>query len=71
MIELRINLLQLATVVSWCDRYISPRKYWIHSRIGGEKWEARNTQPGGWKLYLKEDKMATMALLKFGDTLTS
>jgi hypothetical protein len=71
MIELKIQHWGLTPVVNWCGKCIGPQKYYIHNRIGGEKWEARNTLPGGWKLYLKEDKMAVLALLKFGDKLSS
>jgi hypothetical protein len=71
MTELKIQNWEVTPIVNWCGKYISPQKYYIHNRIGGENWEARNNAPGGWKLYLKEDKMVTMALLKFGDTLNT
>lgn len=56
------------TVIECCEKYISPRKYWLHNRVGGMGWEV---SPGsdlskGFCAKLKVDNksLATFIMLK-------
>ena len=38
----------------WCEQHISPRKYWLHTQLGGEGWKIHCLyQDGFW--YLETD----------------
>jgi len=54
-------------VEAWCMRYIGPRMYYLHNRIGGQGWTIKRATLGGPATIAIEDKHhALMAMLKFG-----
>jgi hypothetical protein len=54
------------TVIECCEKYISPRKYWLHNRVGGNGWEVSYISAGGFRSVLKvnNDSIATFIRLK-------
>ena len=56
------------TVIECCEKYISPRKYFLHNKVGGEGWElSHNVNLGsGFHATLKVDDkvMATFIMMK-------
>ena len=69
MIELKIHPTGLNSILEWCNKCIGPQKYYIHNKIGGKDWTAKK-EDKGWKLQINDSKIALIAMLKFGDTLT-
>lgn len=69
MIELKIHPNGLNSILEWCNKFIGPQKYYIHNKIGGVAWTAKK-EDKGWKLQINDSKIALIAMLKFGDTLT-
>jgi len=57
------------TVIECCEKYISPRKYYLHNRVGGDGWEISPsldlTDGFHAKVKIDDDKMATFLMLKF------
>ena len=51
--------------VNWCSKFISPRGYVLHNRIGGKGW--RIDTAGKSILTIEDEKKALLAILKFGD----
>jgi len=56
------------TVIECCERYISPRKYYLHNKVGGNGWEVSYSLDlsDGFRAELKVDdeSMATFIALK-------
>ena len=56
------------TVIECCEKYISPRKYYLHNRVGGEGWEVSASLDLGngfrAKLKVDDELMATFIMLK-------
>lgn len=54
------------TVIECCERYISPRKYYLHNKVGGNGWEVSASLDNGFRAKLKVDDelMATFIMLK-------
>ena len=56
------------TVIECCEKYISPRKYWLHNRVGGNGWEVSPSSDlsNGFCFKLKVDDklLATFIMLK-------
>ena len=54
------------TVIECCEKYISPRQYWLHNRVGGDGWEVAPSSAGGFRSVLKvsDDSIATFIRLK-------
>ena len=56
------------TVIECCEQYISPRKYYLHNKVGGNGWEvsASLDLSNGFRAKLKVDDelMATFIMLK-------
>jgi hypothetical protein len=56
------------TVIECCERYISPRKYYLHNKVGGNGWEVSHSSnlSDGFRARLKVDdeQMATFIMLK-------
>lgn len=49
---------------AWCMKFIGPRLYYIHDRMGGEGWRImRSRTDGSTLLCLEDDKKATIAML--------
>jgi hypothetical protein len=40
MVEVEINCL-FTDLAKLCEKYVGPRKFYIHNRIGGEGWDVR------------------------------
>ena len=61
MIEFPIK--NIDSAVEACEQNISPRKYWIHTKIGGPGWEIKLfVRP--YVLKIEDDKIATFLKLK-------
>lgn len=61
---------RMADVASRLEELIGPRKYYIHNRIGGEKWEVKNPNSKHTKNFLnkviiklEDDAMASYVAL--------
>jgi hypothetical protein len=54
------------TAIECCEKHISPRKYWLHNRVGGTGWEVSHSSAGGFCATLKvqDESMATFIRLK-------
>jgi hypothetical protein len=56
------------TVIECCEKYISPRKYYLHNKVGGNGWEVSHSSDSsdGFRAKLKVDDehMATFIMLK-------
>jgi hypothetical protein len=56
------------TVIECCEKYISPRKYYLHDKVGGIGWEVSHSLDlsNGFQAKLKVDNelMATFVMLK-------
>lgn len=56
------------TVIECCEKYISPRKYYLHDKVGGIGWEVSHSSDlsNGFQAKLKVDNelMATFVMLK-------
>ena len=56
------------TVIECCEQYISPSKYYLHNKVGGDGWEvsASLDLSNGFRAKLKVDDelMATFIMLK-------
>ena len=56
------------TVIECCEKYISPRKYYLHNKVGGNGWEVSPSSDSsdGFRAKLKvdDDQMATFIMLK-------
>ena len=56
------------TLIECCEQYISPRKYYLHNKVGGSGWEvsASLDLSNGFRAKLKVDnaRMATFIMLK-------
>ena len=56
------------TVIECCERYISPRKYYLHNKVGGSGWEVSHSLDlsNGFRAKLKVDDelLATFIMLK-------
>jgi len=56
------------TVIECCEKYISPKKYYLHNKVGGNGWEvsASLDSSNGFRAKLKVDDelMATFIMLK-------
>jgi hypothetical protein len=54
------------TAIECCEKYISPRQYWLHNRVGGAGWEVTHSSAGGFRSVLKvnNDLIATFIMLK-------
>jgi hypothetical protein len=56
------------TVIECCEKYISPRKYYLHNKVGGNGWEVSCSLElsNGFRARLKVDDelMATFIMLK-------
>ena len=56
------------TVIECCEKHISPRKYWLHNRVGGNGWEIAHSSSsaGGFRAVLKvsNNSIATFIVLK-------
>lgn len=61
MTEFKIS--NLRETEDWCMRFIGPRMYYLHNKIGGQGWTIRQQQS---TVTIEDDKQALMAMLKFG-----
>ena len=56
------------TLIECCEQYISPRKYYLHNKVGGRGWEVSFSLDlsNGFCAKLKADneQMATFIMLK-------
>ena len=56
------------TVIECCEKYISPRKYFLHNKVGGNGWEVTHSSDlnKGFQAKLKVDDelMATFIMIK-------
>jgi hypothetical protein len=54
------------TAIECCEKYISPRQYWLHNRVGGNGWEVAHSSAGGFRSVLKvsDNSIATFIMLK-------
>jgi hypothetical protein len=56
------------TVIECCEKYISPKKYYIHNKVGGNGWEVSHSSDlsNGFRAKLKidDEQMATFIMLK-------
>ena len=53
------------SVAAWCDKNISPRRYWLHNAVGAHGWKIISDQKGA-ILKVEDPEMLTYAILKFG-----
>jgi hypothetical protein len=61
--EVECNFMQLADL---CDQYISPRRFYLHNRIGGIDWEVVPNYPAHRRTTIKlaDPAKLTFILLK-------
>lgn len=63
----KIKISSIASASAWCSKFISPKGYWLHNRMGGRgwyiEWEDKSI------LTIEDEKKAILAILKFGDQL--
>ena len=56
------------TAIECCEKYISPRKYWLHNRVGGNGWEVSPSldlsKKFCAKLKVDNELLATFIMLK-------
>jgi hypothetical protein len=56
------------TVIECCEKYISPKKYYLHNKVGGNGWEVSHSLDlsKGFRAKLKVDDklLATFIMLK-------
>ena len=56
------------TIIECCEQHISPRKYYLHDKVGGIGWEVSHSLDlsNGFRAKLKVDNelMATFIMLK-------
>lgn len=51
---------------AWCEKTISPQRYYVHTKFGGPGWEFRRiSKTWDWELTIEDDQLATIAMLKF------
>lgn len=65
MVEVELNC-RFDDLAELCEKYIGPRKFYIHNRIGGEGWDVR---PGYYRntktiARFDDNTMATYIILK-------
>lgn len=53
----------LTKVLHHLEQEVSPRKYWLHNRVGGEGWNV-DINHGVIKITMDDDQMATFMVLK-------
>jgi hypothetical protein len=63
MTEFKIT--DLRETEDWCMRFIGPRMYYLHNRIGGQGWTIKKQQSSP-TVTIEDDKQALIAMLKFG-----
>lgn len=68
MIKLDIKRTSEMEIINWCSKYISPREYWLHNRVGGEGWRLLKFKQAR-QLIIEDDKLGLMVILRFGDKL--
>lgn len=61
MQKFKLNKVSLSEAVRVLEQ-ISPRKYWLHNRVGGQDWTV--TFGKNISVEIQDPKMATWALLK-------
>jgi len=49
----------------WLREYIGEQEYYLHTEFGGQGWNFRWEQ-NSYQLYIADDRLATLFLLKFG-----
>ena len=56
------------TLIECCEKYISPRQYYLHDKVGGAGWEVSHTLDfaNGFcaKLKVADESIATFITLK-------
>jgi hypothetical protein len=56
------------TIIECCEKYISPRRYYLHNKVGGNGWEVSHSSDlsNGFSATLKVDNelMSTFIMLK-------
>ena len=56
------------TIIECCEKYISPRKYWLHDQVGGNGWKVSPGLDPSKKfcstLKIDNEQLATFILLK-------
>ena len=58
----------LGKAEAWCMKYIGPRLYYIHNKIGGAGWRImRGHKSSEILLCIEDDKTALMAMLTLSD----
>ena len=63
MKEIKIN--SIGHTEAWCMKYIGPRLFYIHNKIGGPGWMIIR-ENGETILRVEDEKKYLLALLKFG-----
>ena len=66
MREFKVNRNNISSIEAWCVRFISPRQYYLHTQIGGQGWNIK-LPPSGACVIIEDDKVALMAIIKFGE----
>ena len=65
MIEVELAY-SMQRIAQECEKYIGPRKFYLHNRIGGEGWDVR--ADSRYRLFtiarFDDAKMATFIMLK-------
>lgn len=64
MKEFKIN--KPREVEAWCLRYIGPRMFYLHNKIGGQGWVIKHPQSANARIIIEDDNHALMAMIKFG-----
>ena len=52
----------------WCTKFISPRTYYTHTKLGGYGWYISSPSRDP-KLNIYDEKQGLLAILKFGDQM--
>jgi hypothetical protein len=62
--EIDLSGRSLTKILRFLEQEVGPRKYWIHSKVGGEGWVV-NINNGIIRVTMSDDQMATFMVLKF------
>jgi hypothetical protein len=60
-----IKIVSIGQTEAWCMKYIGPRQFYLHNKIGGTGWLIIRNGNGA-ILKVEDRNQYLMALLKFG-----
>ena len=57
-IQINIKYDNLRATVSWCEKHVGERKYYLHNQVGGHKWRIFRSRSSNYVLELVDEKAA-------------